>query len=289
MEIITWLIKMIFFYIIKGTYYRRVKNLNLDESAVIFSLHPKCQGGDHYMSAWDSFYIIYLSQGFYRKTKNMSTDENIEEYSLHPECSNGLYYFGTEDYYYFVKPRDEWGIQYVKCTNFNKNIDTESFSLHPSVINFLPGGVGVSKGPAYGEWVCIKTIVNDSKTPVQWQKKVTKKSGYEKEKMCTIEHNWSVTANVSFDTGGLSKLICQSQFSLTTEYGGSKMNTERENWNEATETEELLNVILQPDEKMYIWAFQLCMGNDPVLYCRDIRILANSDPPTDVPLPPAEN
>ncbi|XP_071978381.1 uncharacterized protein [Engystomops pustulosus] len=277
------------FYVIKGNYYRRVKNMNTDEDSVVYTLHPNCQGGDFYLSAWDSFYIIYLSRGVYRKTKNMNKDEDSEEYSLHPNCKNGLYYFGTEDYYYFVKPHDEWGIQYVRSTNFHENTNTETFSFHPSVINFLPGGVGVSKGPAYGEWVCIKTIVNDSKTPVQWEKKVTKKSGYEKEMMCTIEHNWKVSVTVSAETGGLTKLICKSQFSMTGEYGGSSVNTEKENWSEATETEETINVTLQPNEKIYIWAYQLCLGKQPVLYCRDMRILGKPCPPTDVPLPPSAN
>ncbi|KAG8544544.1 hypothetical protein GDO81_022297 [Engystomops pustulosus] len=277
------------FYIIKGNYYRRVSNMHQDTESATYTLHPNCRGGDFYLSSGDSFYIIYQSQGIYRETKNMSTGEDSVEYPLHPDCSNGLYYFGNHEFYYCVKPQDIWGIQYQRSTNIHNNSNSQTFSIHPSIIPFLPGGIGVSKGPAYGEWVCIKTISNDSKTPIQWQKKVTKKSGYEKEKMCTIEHNWSVSSTISAETGGLSKLICQSQFSLTTEYGGSSVNTERENWNEATEMEELLNITLQPNQIIYIWAYQLCLGNNPVLYCRDIKVLDNSNPPTEVPLPPAAN
>ncbi|XP_071978380.1 uncharacterized protein [Engystomops pustulosus] len=277
------------FYIIKGNYYRRVKNMNTDEDSVVYTLHPNCQGGDFYLSAWDSFYIIYLSRGVYRKTKNMNKDEDSEEYPLHPDCKDGLYYFGTEDYYYFVKPHDEWGIQYVRSTNFHENTNTETFSFHPSVINFLPGGVGVSKGPAYGEWVCIKTIVNDIKMLEPCQQQIPKKIGYEKEKMSCIEQNWSVTSEVSEETGGLTKAICKSQLSLTAEYGGCSVDTEKEDWSDATEIKETLDVYLEPDEKTYIWAYQLCLGNDPVLYCSDIRVLDDANPPTEVPLPAAEN
>ncbi|XP_071976455.1 uncharacterized protein [Engystomops pustulosus] len=277
------------FFIIKGNNCRRVKNMNSDEDAIVFPLHPNCRGGDFYLSAWDSFYIIFLSRGVYRKTKNLIKDKDGVEYTLHPKCSNGLYYFGSDDCYYFVKPHDEWGMQYLRSTNFHGNPRPKTFSFHPSVINFLPGGVGVTKGPACGEWVCIKTISNRSRTPIQWQKKVTKKTGYEKEKMSTIAHNWRVTATVAAETSALTKLICQGQFSLTTEYGGYSVITDREKWSEATEIEETINVTLQPQQRIYIWAYQLCLGSEPVLYCRDMRILDNPDPPTDIPLPPSRN
>ncbi|KAG8538953.1 hypothetical protein GDO81_021718 [Engystomops pustulosus] len=274
------------FYIIKGNCYRQVKSMNTDEENAVYTLHPNCQGGDHYLSAWDSFFIIFLSRGVYRTTKNLHRDEDSVEYPLHPDCKDGLYYFGTEDYYYMVKPQDKWGIQYVKSTKFNENKDSETFSFHPSVINFLPGGVGVTKGPARGEWVCIKTISNEINL-LEMQNKIPKKIGYEKEKMSCIEQNWKVNYRVVAETGGLSKAICRSQFSLTAEYGGCSVNTGKEDWSDATEVKEVLNVIPQPDEKIYIWAFQLCLGNDPVLYCSDMRILDDANPPTDVPLPPA--
>ncbi|KAM3916035.1 uncharacterized protein RB166_015408 [Leptodactylus fuscus] len=274
------------FYIIKGNSYRRVSNMNTDDNAIVFTLHPNCQGGDHYLSSEDYFYIIYQNRGVYRRTKNMNKDEDSEEFPLHPNCKDGIYYFGVADSYYFVKPHDEWGIQYVRSTNFSKDTDSVTFSFHPSVINFLPGGVGITMGPSYGDWKCIKTISNDSETPVQWQNKITQRIGYEKEKMSSVEHNWKVNASVSVETGGLSALIAKSQFSLSAEYGGSSVNTNKETWSEATEIEETINVTVQPHHKIFIWTYQLGLGNEPILFCRDMRILDNPNPPTDVPLPP---
>ncbi|KAM5153007.1 uncharacterized protein ACMZJ9_011129 [Mantella aurantiaca] len=275
------------FYIIKSNYYRRVSDLSTDGDAVVYSLHPNCQGGDHYCSAFGYFYIFFQERGVYRKTSNMNKYWEGVEYELHPECRNGLYYFGLENHYYFVRSDDEWGIQYTKCTNFNKNTDAVTYSFHPSVYSFLPGGMALAKGPGFGEWVCIKTISNDSHTPVEWQKKVTKKVGYEKEKTSSIEHNWKVSATVSAETGGLTSLIAKVQFSLTAEYGGCSTNTEKENWNEATEVEETLKLTLKPHEKVYIYVYQMGLGKDPVLHCRDMRILDSPTPPTDNPLPPA--
>ncbi|OCT63348.1 hypothetical protein XELAEV_18044446mg [Xenopus laevis] len=275
------------FYIIKGNSYRRVTNMNKDEDAVVYTLHPNCQGGDHYLSSGDYFYIIFQNRGVYRRTKNMNKDEDSEEFTLHPNCKNGLYYFGIKKYYYFVKPHDEWGLQYYRSGNFNKDEDSETFSFHPSVISFLPGGLAITKGSSFGTWECIKTISNDSDTPVTWTKKITKKVGYEKEKMSSIEHNWKISLEVSMETGGLSALIAKSQFSLKTEYGGSSVNTERENWTQATDVEESLSITLQPNKSMYIWQYQLGMGSESVLHCRDTTFKNDSTPPTDNPLPPA--
>ncbi|XP_068102043.1 uncharacterized protein [Hyperolius riggenbachi] len=277
------------FYIIKGNYYRRVSNMNTDEGAVVYTLHPNCQGGSHYLSAFGNFYIIFQDRGVYRRTTNMNQDSEAEEFALHPNCKNGLYYFGVKNYYYFVKPHDEWGVQYVRCTNFNTSEDYETFSFHPSVISFLPGGMSITKGPSYGEWVCIKTIKNDSQVAVEWKKQVTKKVGYEKEKTSSMEHNWKVSATVSAETGGLSSVIAKSQFSFTTEYGGKSVNTERENWSEATEVQETITVNLQPGHQINVFVYVLGMGKDAVLHCRDMRILDSPNPPTDVPLPPISN
>ncbi|KAM8934004.1 uncharacterized protein RCH25_004374 [Pelodytes ibericus] len=276
------------FYIIKGNSYRRVSNMNKDEDAVVYTLHDCCRGGDHYLSAFGHFYIIFQSQGVYRKTTNMNTYEEGVEYTLHPDCKDGLYYFGIKIYYYYVKPHDKWGIQYYRCTNFNSNADGECFSFHPSIINFLPGGLALTHGPSFGVWECIKTICNDSATPVTWTNKINKKVGYEKEKMCSMEHNWNVSSTVSADTGGLSSMITKAQLSVTASYGGSSVNTDRENWNQTTETEETISLTLKPNEKVYIWQFQMRLGKDPVLFCRDMKFNDESKPPTENPLPPAK-
>ncbi|XP_073491087.1 uncharacterized protein [Aquarana catesbeiana] len=278
------------FYIIKSDHYRRVTNLNTDGSAVVYSLHPNCRGGSHYCSAFGAFYIIFQDRGVYRRTTNLHEDGEGKEYTLHPKCKNGLYYFGLKNGYYFLNQEDQWGgITYTRCTNFHEYDNATTYSIHPSIYSFLPGGLAIDKGPSFGEWVCIKTIGNDSQTPIQWQKRVTQKVGYEKEKMSSIEHNWKVSTNVSTEAGGLAALITKAQFSLSVEYGGSSTNTEKENWNQVTEVEETITLTVQPQQKVYIYIYQMGLGKEPVLYCRDMRILDDDkpNPPTDNPLPHA--
>ncbi|KAL1250785.1 hypothetical protein QQF64_018581, partial [Cirrhinus molitorella] len=73
-----------------------------------------------------------------------------------------------------------------------------------------------------------------------WQKRITKKVRYNKQKMAQITHNWKIAASASIESGELAKLIAKMQFSVFAEHGGSHVNTENESWEEATEEEELL-------------------------------------------------
>ncbi|XP_048048501.1 uncharacterized protein LOC125269614 [Megalobrama amblycephala] len=278
-----------YFYIIKGNSYRRVKNLTTDSDAVVYSLHPNCRGGDHYLSAFGNFYIIFQGKGTYRRTTNMNQDLDAVEYSLHPNCRDGLYYWGLPNHYYFLKPVSKWGVEYYKGTDFSKDECTAVYSVHPDVLNFLPGGLSVTIGPAFGIWENIKTLTNDSNTPVTWQKKITRRVGYNKEKMTQITHNWKIAASVSTESGALAALIAKMQFSFSAEYGGSHVSTEKESWNEMTEEEEQLSFQLKPNESVYLWQYRMGLGEEPVLFCRDLKIDDEPNPPTEVPLPPAQS
>ncbi|XP_048048329.1 uncharacterized protein LOC125269465 [Megalobrama amblycephala] len=290
-----------YFYIIKGNNYRRVKNLTTDSDAEVHSLHPNCQGGDHYLSAnvqffpLGKFYIIFQEKGTYRATTNMNTDSDAEEHNLHPDCRNGLYYWSMTipqmimSLLSFLKPVSEWGVEFCSSTDLSKDKFFGVYSVHPDVLNFLPGGLSVTKGPSFGTWENIKTISNDSDTPVTWTKKINKKVGWNKEKMTQITHNWKISASVSIGTGALAKLITNLQFSFSAEYGGSHVSTENESSNEMTEEEEQLSFELKPKESVYLWQYRMGLGEEPVLFCRDLKITNDPNPPTEVPLPPAQS
>ncbi|KAL1252291.1 hypothetical protein QQF64_020087 [Cirrhinus molitorella] len=287
-----------YFHIIKGNSCRKVTDLSTDSNAVVYSLHPNCQGGDHYFSTYHHFCIIFQEKGTLRVTTNMKLDSDVKEDTLNPDYRDGLYYWGLQirdplhiilksifspgRCFFFLKPTCEWGVEYHTVL-INKN-----YSVHPNVLNFLPGGLSVTKGPAVGMWEIIKTITNDSNTPVTWQKKITKKVGYSKEKMTQITHNWNIAASASIESGELAKLIAKFHFSFSTEYGGSHVSTESETWNEATEEEEMLTFELKPKESVYLWQYKLGLGEESVLFCRHLKITNEPNPPTEIPLPSAQ-
>ncbi|RXN11471.1 hypothetical protein ROHU_029999 [Labeo rohita] len=299
------------FHIIKGISCRRVTDLSTDSNAVVYRLHPNCQGGDHYLAAHKYFYIIFREKRTLRVTADMKLDLDVKEYTLHPKYRDGLYYWGrqckppsstiTERIaiefqllagffcsFYLLKPASEWGVEFCTCPDLSKDERTAVYSVHPDVLNFLPGGLSVTKGPATGMWESIKTITNDSSALVTWQKKITKKVGYNKEKMTQMTHNWKIAASASVESGELAKLIAKLQFSLSAEYGGSHVSAENKSWNEATEEEEQLTLELKPKESLYLWQYKLGLGHDSVLFCRDLKITSEPNPPNEVPLPPAQ-
>ncbi len=273
-----------YFHIINGNSCRRVTNLMTDSDAVVYSLHPNCQGGDHYFAAHGYFYIIFQEKGTYRRTTNMTKDSYGEELNLDPNFRDGLYYWGLpypkQTGFSFLKPASEWGVEFCTGPDLSTDELNAVYSVHPEVLNFLPGGLSVTKGPAIGMWENIKTITNDSSTPVTWQKKITKKVGYNEEKMAQITHNWKIDSSDSIESGELAKLIAKLQFSFSAEYGGSHVSTEDESWKDATEEEEQLTFGLKPNERLYLWQHKLCLGQEPALFCCDLKITSKPNPPT---------
>ncbi|EMP26825.1 hypothetical protein UY3_16094 [Chelonia mydas] len=195
-------------------------------------LHPACQGGDHYMS--DKMNPpphpnIYTIKGeSYRVVKDLSTDAESK-----PECCKGLYYFDFSVFPALIEVFRNGGTQ---CYRYNdmSSTDSVSFSIHPNVQNFLPGGLTLTTGISTGAWKCIKNLHNDSESPSPGQTRSPAR--------------WATPSTIcpASSTAGGSLLRCPSglklstqvQFSLRAKYSGRSVCTEQEDWNEAQEEEE---------------------------------------------------
>ncbi|KAL6461988.1 hypothetical protein MHYP_G00301330 [Metynnis hypsauchen] len=230
-------------------------NLHQGKDLTVYSLHPSCQGGDHYLALNDdTFYIIKGNSC--RRVSNMSKDLDAAVFDLHPNCRGGDHYLSANGSFYIIfKSRGQWGVQYHKTDNLNYDANANTCSIHPDVLNFLPGGLAETQGPAFGKWDLIKTIANDSETPIKWDKEITRKVGYTKSKTSSIEHNWKVAMSATFSAGTLTEAIVKFQFSVSAEYGGKSVKTDNESWQEANETEESVSLTLQPHKKMYVWQY----------------------------------
>lgn len=276
------------FYIIKAKSYRRVTDLSTDADAVVQDLDPDFQHGDHYLGINKFFVVIFKRRGICRITSSLGIISTDVKVNLSPKSSSGLYYWGLSECCCFLKPVSDWGVQYCKGADLEKDDGLVDYSVHPDVVNFLPGGLSITRGPAFGRWENIKTITNNSDTPVTWQKKIIKKVGYNKEKMTQITHNWKITPSVLIHSGDLTGLIAKCQFSFSAEYGGAQVCAMKETWNDATDAEELISFELKPHKSLYLWQYRLGLGDEPVLFCRDLIISNEPNPPNNVPLPPAQ-
>jgi len=216
------------YYIIKGNEYRRVTNMNEDKDAVVYPLHPNCSGGSNYYSAFgDWYYILFADRGVYRRVKNMNTDEDAVEFSIHEAFQDGLYFWGTTVFVYCLKQAGIWGVTYHRSTNMNEDEDPANFSIHDSVLNFIPGGVAQTNGKAFGYWENIKSLENNSDVAVDWERTIKETVGFNRSKMSSIEHNWSIELGAKYKSGILSTAICKFQFNLKAKYGGKSVNTEK--------------------------------------------------------------
>ena len=272
------------FYIIKGSSYRRVTNMATDAGAVVYQLHPNCQGGDHYLSAYGNYYIIFESLGVYRKTSNMASDTDGVNYRLDESCKGGLYYWGTKKYTYFVKPLGQWGLHYHKTDSLASNSNAADYSFNKDVIRFLPGGVALTVGKAYGKWNKIKAIKNTSQTALNWSKKISMQVGSKKETMSSIEHNWNVQVSLTFSSGGVAAAFARQQFSMSASYGGKKVDTTTKSWSESKTVEEQVNLKVEPGQTVFIWQYSLGLGDDDILFGKDLEMTTSNMPPTKPPL-----
>lgn len=134
----------------------------------------------------DGFFIIFQNQGEIRWVSDSRTDDGEKNIVLHPECRKGLYYFRISKLLTLIKVDEKWGAQFYLYNEMNS-----------ASLNFFPGDLSLTKGIACGGWECIKTLHNDSNSPITWSNKVTHKVGYAKQQMSSIEHSWSISTEMS--------------------------------------------------------------------------------------------
>lgn len=267
-----------FFYIIKKSSYRRVTDLTTDSGSVVYSLHPNCQGGDHYLSASGTFYIIFQEKGTYRRTTDLHTDADAEERELHPGCRSGVYFWGLPELCCLLTADSQWGVQFRTTPDLSTE-EHQEFYIHPDALNFIPGGLTVTKGPAFCIWENIESVTNNSKTAVSWQKKLKRRIGYNKHKFSQITLNWKMFPADKYQDLLMLILKRELYFSNRKSYYNK---TENDSWRDVSEAEDQLAFELKPGESLYVWQYQLGFGKETVLFCRDLKIEAKPHRPSFV-------
>ncbi|XP_065827136.1 uncharacterized protein [Oscarella lobularis] len=301
------------FFIIKGNRYRQVSNLSSDADAEEGNLHEDLRGGDFYLASskyhhhavTPIFIVIFQREGRFRAVSDLATGkpakclefkDKKKDYVLHSNCQNGLYYWATKAFYggevtyYIIKGVDEWGVK----VHYTKNLSTDAEGcdeiVSPSVVNFLPGGLAVTKGPTVGYWTLISSYTNSGNTDLEFTRKIEVRSGYRKCVVTEVQHNWKFSGSLSANFSSLIfGILCRLQFSLSSEHGGSAIDTEEENWTEETTTTEEIRKAIPSGESLYIWQFCLGHGarggseNSALCRCQVFEISGSSSKPTRIP------
>ncbi|KAF7234882.1 Pannexin-2 [Varanus komodoensis] len=257
-------------YIIKGNKLLEAQDLSSSPRGPARPLHPSCCGGQHYfVTPWGTIGVI-LSPGTMTAMKDLTTGEPdpIMDLGQHPWSKEKME--SHRSYLY-------WQLQ--------DNFSGEFFSFHPNVLSFLPGGLGILRGPAFGAWELLSTFHNYSHTRATKTQGIFRKVGCAKEKLADIGQSWVASPSDFPKSGSIAVVITQAQFALPTEYGGLGLSTEQEEWGEAHEKEETLQFTLEPDEAAYVWQYRLGLGKEDILFCRAIKVTCSCDPPSEIPLP----
>ena len=314
-------------FIIKGDEFRVVQDLTTDENSRTGVLHEKCRGGDFYIGTVKSevqtdgvgwvpkifafsrpaFIIIFTDKRMLRVVSDLETgkiDQKLglqDEYPLKEGMLGGLYYWGTTtrhtqtreriNTFYVVKPVDKWGLEYY-YTNSLTGGSERTASFHPSITNFLPGGLGITKGITNGDWILIKSFMNSSSSTVEGMKyEVEVTIGHNKKALSSIEHNWSVSASVSsevsagFTIESIFNATMKVQFSLSGSYGGKSIQTTEEEWKEEVTTRETYDIgKFPPGRTVYIWQYKIGLGNTNIVRSKHWAVTDTPAPPSTDPL-----
>ncbi|XP_053119859.1 uncharacterized protein LOC128330685 [Hemicordylus capensis] len=268
-------------YLLRGDTFCKVLDLSSAPPGSALPLHPSCQGGDHYACCEGRFFIFFPSRGVVLSVADLATGAAAEEVRLEPALLQGMYYYGADATHLACFRVNEESRPCVHL--FAPAGREEVFSLHPDVASFLPGGLALIHGPAFGVWECLKLISNATDLPMPSSHEIARKVGCSK-----VVFGQKVAASGSLDAKALAVALLQSQFSLPAAFGGLGLRTEQEEWEEVAEEGEALRVILQPRQKLYWWQYRLGLGNDPILFCRSLKVTRSPSPPTHVPLPLAD-
>lgn len=265
--------------ILRGEAFQRTADLGAAPGPEAFPLHPACRGGDHYVSGGGRFVVLFLARGVALSVADLSTGAGAEETPLDPAARCGLYYYAPDATRLALLRVDA---QRGLCTQVGSGSGPgEVLPVPAAVASFLPGGLALVHGAAFGAWECIQRLENDTDGPLPGSYELSRPVGY-------VEQKW---ADWTFSPAGapaptdLAGALLRAQFALPPAYGGLGLRTEQEEWEAAAEEGEELRIILQPRQKLYWWQYRLGLGARPVLFCRSLKVTRSLAPPDLLPLP----
>ena len=290
------------FFVIKGDKFRRVTDLTADTNAVTGTLHEKCQKGDFYLAApGGTFIIIFAKAWKYTVVSDLKTARGEKSFRLDENCTRGLYYWASADdedrvWYHLVKQDDTFGVQMHHTTDLRTDANARDESFNASVMNFIPGGVAVTMGPAFGVWEPARdAIVNNTNSTYKETIEISRKIGSKKAAFHSVQHNWDFKASASTEIKGgidlwkLTEATLKQQFSFEASYGGKLIDTTQEDWSEEHTVKKITDVTIKPGESMHFWRFKLGfkkgeIAQDVLYPGGELRMTKTATKPTDIPL-----
>ena len=83
-------------------------------------------------------------------------------------------------------------VTYHRSTNMNLDEYPATFSIHESILDFLPVGMPQTTGKEFGYWHKIKSCTNNTDVTADRERSIKKTVGFNRSEMSSIEHKWSI-------------------------------------------------------------------------------------------------
>jgi len=269
------------FYIVKGDTIHYCKDLTSDKDGKTKTLLSPYQGGDYYFCGESTFYVLFGSS--FRSTDNMYKHSRYDWGSMASAFNDGIYFWCQQSCINCLVQPGEWGPTYTYNYNPVTTGARTGNTISMDVVNFLPGGVAQSNGKSYGNWQLLKSQANDLDSSYDWTYHIGLQAGFNYSVMSSITNSWNINANASMDSGTLTKLLCQFQFSLDVQYGGSKTNTTSADWNVLGTIDSTIEKTIQPGEAVYVWQYQMGFADPKTCLFYDNTVVTDDpNPPEDL-------
>ncbi len=123
-----------------------------------YNLHPNFRNGDHYFATIEGWVYCIKGDTIYG-TSNLGTEPEHPR-KIHSTCRGGLFYWSRGTYRYFLKQHQD-KVWYHRVNDITekgyKSSSRHEMMLSESVINFIPGGISLTRGDTYGKWKHIRS------------------------------------------------------------------------------------------------------------------------------------
>lgn len=296
--------------VVRDDIYATYKNFGKTEGKFKKIGSEQAKNGEHYFAVglksnrvWPRRIYVIKNNKFYRfksladkkpekgyngvtLTKEAQTDPNDST-----SKDDIVAFWGQSEYIYMMK-NTEYGPLIYRTKDLRKPFTNVVSAPNNGVRNFLIGGLTAREGgktsviwkSVSGAFPFCNTSSDPSSEVAAPKVSESITVGFVKGSTSSIEKNWSVTATVGVETGGLGALVASVHASLSTTYGGASVKTKSREWSTQNTTTVNLDEGKQVKGGKCIgyWQGQMYI-NDKLVMTTGIYFTDTSDPPANKP------
>ncbi|WP_299465714.1 hypothetical protein [uncultured Microscilla sp.] len=292
--------------VVRGTMYSTYRNFGRTKGQFKDIGSEEAQDGDHYFAVGvrkgNKPRRIYVIKGnkFYRfkSLKDKKPEKGFDGVALPKELQTDstnkdeiVAIWGRSKFIYVLK-NTEFGPLIYRTSDLRKPFSTVVSAPNDGVRKFLIGGLTAEQGgktsvvwkSISGAFPFCNTSSNQSSEVAAPKVSETITVGFVKGSTSSIEKNWSITATVGMETGGLGALVASAHAELSTTYGGASVKTKSKEWSTQNTTTVNLDEgkLVKGGQCIGYWQGQMFINNKLIM-TTGIYFTDTKSPPEEEP------